>query len=83
MGGIIDYENDARGEQDTPVGAARAWAERNGLPGHVQPTGYPAAETPLLRVVSEGLVVATIWVFADGQGGWLVSGYVRCQSPAP
>jgi hypothetical protein len=75
---VADYAEDAQGEQGDPAEIVRRYATDRDLAGNVERAGYVQGETPVFRLVSEGDVVASVELFADGEGGWLVSSVDRC-----
>jgi hypothetical protein len=78
--GTSDYTPDARGDAD-PLTAARKGLKGYMQPGDVvEPAGYPAAETPLYRLVRVSKVLATVDLQDDGAGGWLPGTVNGCSS---
>jgi hypothetical protein len=74
-GGVIDYVPGAEGEVGDPVDLARVVFEES--TGRLEPddvverAGYPEWDEPIVRLVREGEVVATIRYFEADGGGWL------------
>ncbi|MGH2636932.1 MAG: hypothetical protein ACRDHU_12415 [Actinomycetota bacterium] len=73
------YEAGARGDVGDPVDVARGrliGLEANDV---VERAGYPDSATePVIRIVRNGRVVATLTLFDDGRGGWLLSSLEGC-----
>jgi hypothetical protein len=68
----------ARGEKGDPAEIVRRYLAKRDLVGEVERAGYLQVEPPVFRLISEGDVVATVELLADGHGGWLVSTVNSC-----
>jgi hypothetical protein len=73
--GVVDFVPGAEGDMGDPVDLARATLED--ATGGLQPSdvveraGYPEWDEPIVRLVRDGEVVATIRYFEADGGGWL------------
>jgi hypothetical protein len=82
--GSIDYVRGAKGEQGDPVDIARRSMSGFLQQGdQVRLAGYPKAASPVVAIVRDGSVVATVELLSDGQGGWLVSPRTQCTGHPP
>jgi hypothetical protein len=75
---IADFVAGAQGEKRKPAEIVRRYLAKRDLVGDVERAGYVQGEPPVFRLVSEGAVVATVELLADGEGGWLVSTVNSC-----
>ena len=77
--GIVDYAQDAVGEQGDPVDIARRELGGSLEPGdEVRPAGYPESAQPTVAVVRDERVVMVVLYVPDSQGGWLRSETTAC-----
>lgn len=72
------YEEGSTGIAGDPVQVARDHVSGLEFDDLVETGGYPQAERPLVRIVRDGAVVATVTFFDDGSGGWLVDTIEGC-----
>jgi hypothetical protein len=77
VGWINDFIMGATGDPD-PVASARERLQGLEPDDLVEAAGYPEAQTPQVRVVRDGKVVAVVDFLDDGQGGWLLGGGEAC-----
>jgi hypothetical protein len=77
--GIVDYAQDAVGEQGDPVDIARRELGGSLEPGdEVRAAGYPESAQPTVAVVRDERVVMVVQYVPDSQGGWLRSETTAC-----
>lgn len=76
-GWFADFGEDATGDPD-PVRSVRdslSWLRPDDV---VERAGYPDA-SPIVRVVRDGDVIASVWFMSDGTGGWLQEHGETCE----
>ena len=88
VGQISDYGQDAPGAQGDPVELARTDFE-SALDGGleqddvVERAGYPESDLPIVRLVRDDQVVATVEYRGADDGGWLEDTLSKCEDLAP
>ena len=77
---ILDYEAGTPGKTGEPADVVRAERSTELEESDVvEPAGYPGVrDSPVVRVVREGRVVATVTLMPAEGGGWLVSTVTAC-----
>jgi hypothetical protein len=84
--GFSDYGMDAVGRPGEPEEVARERFDSDfGLieGDVVERAGYPDSETPIVRLVRDGRVLATISYRRAGDGGWLEDTMSKCDELQP
>ncbi len=86
--GISDYVQDALGAEGDPVELARRDFE-SALEGGLEPddvverAGYPESDQPIVRLVRDDGVIATVEYRGAEGGGWLEETLSRCEDLTP
>jgi hypothetical protein len=81
--GISDYASGSKGDPDPVEVARKALGSYFQEGDEFRFGGYPEAPSPVVVVLRNGVVFASVELQGDLQGGWLASTTSRCGPPPP